>query len=75
MELKRKHNDKVQVYLQSLHALQLYSTIHVAAMQITLKMDAVVKWLTVSLATLILQLHYSQPMYEHIMNDDETIFL
>ena len=37
---------------------------------VIVKMDAVVKWLTVSLALLIVQLHHSQPTYEHIMNDE-----
>ena len=38
-------------------------------MQMMFNMDAVVKWLTVGLATLIVQLHHSRPMYEHMIND------
>ena len=32
-------------------------------------MDGVVKWLTVTVAARIVQLHHSHPMYEHMMND------
>ena len=51
--------------------VQRNTDIAFTAIQITSKTDAVVKWLTVSLATHIVQLHHSHSRYEHMINDDD----
>ena len=48
-------------------SVQSNTCIAVKAMLITLEMDALVNWLTVSWAAVIVQLHHSLPMYEHML--------